>query len=1045
MKVNKLLMFLFLMPLFAMAQKQITGEVITNPNGVPLPGASIVIEGQNEGTTTDFDGKFVLNNVSEDAVLVVSYVGYLTQKISVKGQDKLIITLKEDAQSLEEVVVTGYSTERKVDVTGAISVVEIGPVQGQAMSSGNAMQALQGRVPGLYVEKSGDPSGLNSQILIRGISTLGNNEPLYVIDGVPTKRQEVFASLNASSIASVQVLKDASASSLYGARASNGVIVVTTKNRRSGENKVNVSLNTNYSVQSEKKQRYDMMNAVQRGQAIWQASVNDGSNPTDGYGALYNFDWNNDFSNPILNSVTVQPYVGGNTSVPAGDTDWQDASYQTGYVYNTDLSVDATTDKSSLFFNLGYLKNTGILKFTNYDRINAKFNGSVDLLNDKVTVGVNTLISTSNSRGAAKDVGGAPTPALAVSYVPTIPLFDSNGNYGGPLGAGYSDRNNPLLMQDLNKWDNKELTNVFGNVYAELKLMDNLKFRTSLGVDYYDFKNKDIEPRVANGFVNRSNNRLTLTSSEFTSMVFTNLLTYDLELGKSKFNFLLGHESIKDDYDNFVAQANEFAVETESYFVVNAATGARTATGNSTGSSLESEFFKGSYSYDNKYLATFTVRRDGSSRFGENNRYGIFPAATLGWKLSEEDFIQDVDAINNLKLRVGYGEVGNQEIGDTARFGLYETRYGPNLAVYNGGFWEIYNNIGTAYDLNGADTGTLPSGFVSIQAPNPDLKWETTKEINAGVDFALFNDFVGSFDYFKRNTSDILTTPPIASAIGEGQLRVLNGADVEVSGWEFALAYSKQLKNGLNITVAGTMGASADKVTYLPEEVVSYYPGTVQNSIIGHSTRSIFGYTYDGLFQTQAEVDASGQTAARLGGIKYKDINGDGVINADDRDFLGDTLAGLEYGLRVDLNYKNFDFSVFGSGVADRIGVDAFVYWNNFVQGRENGGLGLLNAWTPSNTNTDIPALSLVNNQFDTSDYFYRNNSYFKIRNLQLGYNLSDEAVNSLGMSGMRVYLQGENLLWFTPKNYVGNDPERISIDNIPIPTTISLGLNINF
>jgi len=1050
MKLKYLIYLLIFAPIGLWAQGQVTGTVTSSDDGMPLPGATVVVVGTTNGTTTDFDGNYVIENVPTDASLAFSYVGFLRVEVPVNSQSVINVALQADAQQLEEVVLTGYATERKADLTGAITVVELAPVEGQSLSSGNAMQALQGRVPGLFVEKSGDPTGTSSRILIRGVTTLGNNDPLYVIDGVPTVRQEVFSSLNPSAIESVQVLKDASASSIYGARAGNGVIIVTTKNSAKSPDgeKFNVSINSNLSLLSEKKQRYDMLNAVQRGEAIWQASVNDGADPAGGYGEIYNFDWNGDFSNPVLNGVTVQPFVGGDSNVPAGDTDWQDETYETGYVFNNEVTVSGGSEKAFHMINLGYLKNTGVLKYTNYDRYTAKLNSNFNLFDNMIRFGVNTQFSTSDETLASPDVGSAPTPGLAITLAPTIPLKDANGEFAGPIGAGYSDRNNPVLMQYLNRWDNTERTSIFGNIWGEWQILDNLVFRTSVGLDFNDFRRKDIETTVSNGFITRGNNRLIIDSNKFTSLVFTNTLNYNLELGDHRFGVLIGAESVKNDFDSVFASADGFAVETESYFVLGAATGARTSNGTSSGSRLLSQFGKINYAFANKYLASFTLRRDGSSRFGPDNRYGIFPAGTLGWRISGEEFLRDHDIISNLKLRAGYGEVGNQNIGDLARFGLFESRYGPNEVQFTPGFFEIYYNVGTAYDLAGNNGGTLPSGFVSIQAANPALKWETTKELNVGLDFGLFNNNIaGTFDYFTRETSDILTTPPIASVIGEGQQRVLNGATTETKGWELSLAYSKTLENGLYFGISTNFGAFKDEITELPEEVRAAFPGTAENSIVGQSQFAIFGYQTDGLFQSQADIDSSAdQVGARPGGLKFKDINNDGVINGDDRDFIGNTLPDLEYGIRIDLNYKNFDFSAFGSGVTGRIGQDPYIFWNNFVQGRENAGLGVLNAWTPTNTGTDIPSLSLAFNDLRTSDYLFRNNAYFKLRNVQIGYSLPKDLIDKwAGLTQLRIYLQGENLFWITPKDYIGSDPERTDVNRIPVPTVFSLGLNLNF
>ena len=1025
----------------------IKGVVTSSEDGMSLPGASVLVFGTNNGTSTDLDGQFTINNVDKNATLVFTFTGYESQSVKLNGQTTLKISLKAESLKLDEVVVTGYTKERKVDVTGAITVVEIKPIIGQTLSSGNVMNALQGRVAGLSVEKSGDPSGANSRILIRGVSTLGNTDPLYVIDGVATVRPEIFANLNPSVIESVQVLKDASASSIYGSRAANGVIIVTTKNAAKG-GVTSVSFSTNVSVLSEKNQRYTMLNALDRGKVLWQASVNDGSDPNGGYGEIYNFDWNNNFNNPILNSVTVKPYVGGDTNVPVGDTDWQDALYQTGLLINNDLTISGGSDKANAVFNMGYLDNSGMLKYTDYDRFSARLNANFKLFKDKVRFGVNTQFNQSDETAAANDVGNAPTPGLAITLAPTIPVYTASGEFAGPLGSGYSDRNNPLLMQYLNRWDNNRNTSLYGNIFTEIDIVKGLTFRNSIGADFNDLTKKNIEPTVKNGFVNRSTNSLAYDTNKYTSITISNTLNYNLKLSDHKIGVVIGTESVKSDLSTLYARAEGYAVETESYFTLSAATGARTNNGYYTGSRLLSQFGKFNYAFSDKYLASFTIRRDGSSRFGEDTRYGIFPAATVGWKINNEDFLKNVTVISNLKLRAGYGEVGNQAIGNSARFGLYEARYGPNQNVYYPDFFNIYYNVGTSYDLNGANTGNLPSGFVSVQAANTGLKWETTKEINVGLDFGFFdNKLSGSFDYFSRNTEGILIVPPVASAVGEGQQRYVNGASTSNKGWEFTIGYADKLKNGLSYNITTNFGATKNQITELPEEVRAAYPGTASNSIIGHSQYEIFGFKTDGLFQNQSEIDSHAtQIGSRLGGIKFVDINGDGAINSDDRTFIGSTLPKLEYGINISLAYKDFDFSIFGSGVAGRVGVDPYIFWNNFVQGRDNAAPGTLNAWTPTNTNTEVPSLSLAHNDTQTSDYILRNNSYFKIRNLQFGYSLSESLVNKIGfITRCRIYLQGENLIWFTSKDYIGSDPERTDVNRIPVPRTISLGFNFNF
>ena len=1047
---QKIILFLILMGSFFSLSAQtfaVKGVVTAYEDGLPLPGSTIRVNGINNATTADLDGKYTIGKVDKNATLTFSFTGFETQDVKYTGQETINVSLKAESVKLTEVVVTGYSKERKVDLTGAVTVVDLKPIMGQSLSSGNAMDALQGRVAGLNIEKSGDPSASSSRILIRGVSTLGNTDPLYVIDGVPVTRPEIFASLNPSIIESIQVLKDASASSVYGSRAANGVIIVTTKNAVKGQ-AMSVSYSTNVTMQSEKKQRYKMLNALDRGRVLWQASVNDGANPTNGYGQIYNFDWNNDFSNPILNDLTVEPFVGGNTDVPAGDTDWQNTMYKTGMLVNNDLSISGSSDKVNSVLNIGYLVNDGILKYTNYERYTARLNSNFKIFDDKVKIGINSQFTESDERGAANDVGGARTTGLAISLAPTIPVYTLSGDFAGPLGSGYSDRNNPLLMQYLNRWDNSRKISLYGNIYTEIYFLKNLTFKNSIGMDSNGYERKDIETTVNNGSITRSNNSLTLDTNKYSSLTISNTFNYNLKLSKHNIGVIVGSESVKTDFSTLVSRAEGFAVESESYFVLSAATGTRTTTGISSGSRLLSLFGKFNYTFSDRYLASFTIRKDGSSRFGEDNRYGIFPAVTAGWRINNENFFKNITVVSNLKLRAGYGEVGNQNIGDNARFGLYESRYGSNQSTYYPDFWNTYYNVGTAYDLNGQNSGVLPSGFVSIQASNPDLKWETTKETNVGIDFGFFSEkLTGSFDYFSRITDGILLRPPIASAVGEGQQRYVNGASTTNKGWEFTLGYAKKFTNGLYFNVSTNFGATQNKITKLPVEVRTAYPGTAGNSIIGHSQFEIFGYKADGLFQSQADIDSHAtQIGARLGGIKYIDINGDGVINSDDRTFIGSTLPKLEYGINVSLAYKNIDFSVFGSGVSGRIGLDPYVFYNNFASGSNNSGPGTLNAWTPTNTNTTIPSLTLAYNDNQTSDYLFRNNSYFKVRNMQIGYTLPTSIISKTRyITKCRVYLQGENLFWITSKGYVGSDPERTDMSRIPVPTSYTLAVNFNF
>ncbi len=1045
MKKTFLVLFVMLIAFQnAFAQRLLTGSVKDASTNLPLNGANIVIQGSKKGVSTSADGKFSIQLTKDAKNIIVSYVGFDAKTVSVNGLNQIDVLLTS-SNELEETVVIGYTSQRKKDLTGAVSVVELSPVKNN--SSGNIMQSLQGRVAGLYIERDGSPNGSNGRILIRGANTLGNNDPLYVIDGIPTTRPEVFQNLNPTNISSVQILKDASAVSIYGARASNGVIIVTTKNGGNTNNKVEFQFNSSTSFQSEKGTRLNMLNTVDRGKALWQASVNDRQDPAAGYGEIYNFDWNNDFNNPILKSVTPKPFVGGDPNTPVGNTDWQSVMYKTGIVTNNTLTASVGNKNSSIEFSLGHLKNTGMLKFTGYERTSASVNAVTRSFNDKAIFGFNFNMANSNETLTARDLGGASTTFLAVTLAPTIPVFQKDGKtYAGALGAGYSDRNNPLHMQDLAKWNNANRLNAFGNIYLEIQPIKNLFIKSTIGADNSFFSNKVITPTFSEGALNRTTNSLSFDKNHYLSTTFSNTLRYNFNL-KSDHNFkiLLGTELIKTNLDFSFSKKEGYALQNKDYFTLSAGTGNTTLTGGSTGHSLFSQFSRIDYSFSDKYLAAVTVRRDGSSRFGSDNRYGIFPAVSFGWRIDRESFLSTSNTISELKLRVGAGRVGNQQIGDLARFGLFDTRYGTTLAQLVGGFWEQYMNIGTAYSLSGANTGTLPSGFVQTQASNPALKWETTNEINAGLDFAfLKNSIFGSFDYFSRNTTGILITPPVASALGEGQSKAVNGASKSNNGWEFVIGYQSQQKGDFKYNVRLNLSQFRDKITELPESVRPAYPGNLVSTILGHSQFDIFGFKSNGLFQSQAEVDAAPkQIGAGPGRIRYVDINKDGKIDDLDRTWIGSSLPKLEYGLRVDLSYKKFDVSIFGSGVAGKTGFDVYTLFNSLMRSRENVGPGVFNAWTNTNKNTTVPALTLTdnNNEGRGSDYFFVNASYFKLRNVQFGYTLNGNKI----FNKVRIFGMAENIFWIKSKKYTSPDPERIDLDPVPIPRTFTLGINASF
>jgi len=1060
MRKLQLLLPMLLLALFSFAQQKIiTGRVTNKTTGEPLQGVSVQVN--NKAAMTDADGKFSIQ-ASAGQTISFSFVGMNVLKVKVgPTTSNLVLTMEEAANDLNQIVVTGYKVEKKIDLTGAVAIVNLQEVKNVPLAS--PMLALQGQVPGLYIQTDGSPTGANGgapTIIIRGVNNLNGlgstNPPLYVIDGVPTTRYEDFANLNTNSIASIQVLKDASASSIYGSRAANGVIIVTTKDGTTGSGeKVHIQFSSSITAQTERPWQEPVLNSTQRGAALWRAAVNDGTDPNlNSTSNIYQYNWNGNYNNAVLNNVIIAPYVGGDSLEPVSlGTNWQNALYKTAAVTSNDIAITAGTGKSGLLIDLGYYNNNGLMQFTKYQRYSARINTHTSAFNDRFRIGENVQFSRTSQVNSTTDVGGDAVGDLALTLAPTIPLYKTDGTYGGPIGAGYSDRNNPVDMQYLNRWNTTNLFLTTGNIFMEIEPIKNLVYRTSLGFDYSDGVGKVIKQTGDEGPVNSINSLALQESKEFT-FTWSNTLTYNMVFGKSRINLLAGMEAVRDDYSTFGAANTNFAIQDVNYFVLSAGSGSQTNNGSATGYRLLSQFGKVFYSYADKYLASATVRRDGSSRFGTNNPYGVFPAFTLGWRINNEDFFKEIAAkaaVSNLKLRAGIGTVGNSQFqgsnqaGNLAAYTLYYANYGTASSVY-----PEWLNTGTAYDIYGVNTGTLPSGFVQTQLGNPNLKWESTTETNVGLDFGFFNEKIsGSFDYFNRNTSNILIQPPIPGAVGEGQLSYVNGASKNTKGWEMILSYHNKTSWGLGYSVTGNASHWVDKITALPEDVRAAYPGDLNHSIIGHSQFSIFGYETDGIFKNQQAVDAAPvQPGDGVGRIKYKDLDGNDTVNVLDQTWLGTTLPKLEYGIRIDLNYKGFDLSIFGSGVAGKTGFDPVKFMNSFVDTRNNYGPGVLNAWTPQNPNSGTPALSILNlNAEDrTSNFYYVNASYFKIRNVTIGYNLPKNIASAVKMEGLRIYVAGQNLLAFKHKAFLSKDPERANSFAIwPVPTSYTFGINASF
>ena len=1015
------------------AQTEIKGTVV-DAKGETVIGATVMEKGTSNGTITDFDGNFTIK-VKEGAILVFTYIGYQTTEVP--AQQDMKVTMKDDAEVLQEVVVTGYTTQRKADLTGAISTVSVDEMAKQ--NENNPMKALQGRVPGMNITADGNPSGA-ATVRIRGVGTLNDNDPLYIIDGVPTKAG--MHELNGNDIESIQVLKDAASASIYGSRAANGVIIITTKKGKDGKIKVNFDGSIAASFYTNK---IETMNASEWGKTYWQASVNDGLNPSNN-NLGYNYDWSYDAKgNPVLNGMTMNMYLDENASVRAGDTDWFKEITRTGVVQQYNLSVSNGSEKGSAFFSMGYYNNQGTIKDTYFNRLSARANADYKLLKDILVIGENFTVNRTKGVDAP---GGVLEHAL--EFNPNFPIYAENGKYAQALGA-YSERENPLSMISNAKDNEYTQWRMFGDVHLTITPFKNFMIRTTLGMDYTQKEQRFFTYPIPNGKVMRTDSAVEGKQEHNMRWMWNAIATYNLEIGKHRGDAMIGTEVNRQDYKMYSSKRYELAILNTDYMWPSAGAGRQLADGFGEGFSLVSFFGKINYTYDDKYLASFTIRRDGSSRFGSNKQYGTFPSVSAGWRISQEKFMEGTKGwLDNLKLRYSWGQTGNQEISNTARYTLYK-------AVISTGLWGS-GQAGTSYDINGTNGGyDLPNGYVRNQRGNDDIKWETTTQHNIGLDFGILgNEIYGSFDWYNKKTKDILLLMDGIAAMGEGAAQWINAGDVKNNGWEFTVGYRHALPNGFSWDINGNISKYSNEITKLPETVAAKgtYGGNGVKSVVGHAMYSQVGYIYDGIFKSQDEIDNHAvQEGAGLGRIRYKDLNGDGRITEEDQDWIYDPTPDFTWGLNIYLQYKDWDLTMFWQGVQG-VDVDCRGYksqtdfWANSAINVPylNKGVRLLDAWTPANPNSNIPALTTsdTNNEGRVSSYYIENGSYAKLRTIQIGYNMPKQVVNKLHLDRIRLYASAQNLITIKSSKFTGADPENPGF-NYPIPLNLTFGVNVSF
>lgn len=1021
--------------LSALAQDVIVSGTVKDATGEPIIGASVVQKGTSNGTITDLDGHFSFK-ASQNSPLVISYLGYDTQEV--KAGSNLVVELKENSKELNEVVVTGYTTQRKADLTGSVAVVSTKDLK--TSPDPDPMRALQGKVPGMTITSNGSPIGTGT-VRIRGIGSFNSSQdPLFIVDGVPTNM--ALNSLNMNDIESMQVLKDASSASIYGSRASNGVIIITTKKGKKGD-KVAVDFSTNLTAQFYTNQsKMKLLDANGYITAMAQAALNDGIDPV-AYASNYGIDLKAANGIPIsaydpATGQTLSFTAGGRyngfinerQTMPFSNTDWVDAISHTGFSQNYDLSVSHANDKHSAMFSLGYKDVDGILKYTNFKNISARLNTSWNL-NKIITVGENLTVTYSSQ------VDCAPMED-ALKMPPVVPVYEIDGKtFAGPVGS-MSDRENPAREQYDNRKNHLDYWRIFGNGYVEIKPVKGLTLKSNFGIDYKTSFINAMTHTYLSDVVRNDIAKTTLSNNNETNWVWSNTANYLFNLGADHhFNVLVGSELSKQSIIDFSAYSEGYALEDVDYMWPNAATGTMSNSGAKFGYRLASFFGKIDYNWQDMLLASFTIREDGSSRFGKNSRWGTFPAASLGFRFSQ---LLHYNWLNDAKLRLSWGQTGNQAIDNNAQFGLYVVDYGLDRVT------------STAYDFTLQGSGTFPSGYRATQLANPNLKWESATQYNIGLDFTLLNNSLyGSIDAYIKNVDDMLINPAYLGATGEGGNQWQNGPSLRNWGMEFALGYRKQLACGLGLDINGNLSFFRNRVTYLPTTTTGAYAHTSTEDLVQSRKPygSIVGYVVDGLFQTQDEVDKSGQPNARLGGLRYRDLTHDGKITSDDQTWIYNPVPAFSYGLNIGLTYKDFDLTMFWQGVANQDVYNNQKFQTDFwaiTDPGSNKGTRLLNAWNTNNTGSSIPRLSTMNRADEgrASSYYVENGSYLKLRTLQMGYRLPASLLSKLHMTSARVYVSGQNLLTIKSSSLTCSDPENPDW-NYPLSSSISFGLQVGF
>ena len=999
---------LFLLPSFAQKNTEsLSGKVLDN-QGQPIIGVNIMAVGASSGTISDGNGLWKLDVASSITELKFSYIGYKDQIIKIGNERNFNIVLEETVSQLDEIVVIGYGSVRKSDLTGAVSSIKAAAISRQPVS--NAAQSLQGLVPGVTVSANSGAPGGSVTVRIRGIGSVGNSDPLYVVDGMPIDN---ISYLSSSEIESMEVLKDASATAIYGARGANGVVMVTTKHGQKGKDVINLSsywgtqqINTDLNLLNGQ-QWYDIQKEINKTRTT------------------------------AINLANADPSI---------STNWLKEVSQVASIRNHDLSFSGGSNDFTYNLSLGYMNQQGTIKKTDFERTNIRVNLERKM-NKVITVGVNSAFSNSTRN---KVLEGSNTVGIinsALKLEPVVPVKNTDGTWGS---SKYIDYPNPVAAIEYTNSKEKNLK-VVGNVFSVINIMKGLNFRTSLGVDFGRYDSYDFDPTYnVNTYQKNAVSKVYRGYSKTDNILFENTLNFNRTFNAvHNVNAVLGYTAEQTRYENIFATKQNTPNNEEGMQYLDAAQLATSATANGGAyeSSLLSYIGRVNYSFDDRYLATITLRRDGSSRFGKNNQYGNFPSFALAWKLNNEQFFQNMrqDVLNTAKLRFGWGKVGNQSSIDNYAF--------QNLISSNAQYAYLYGKPEVLYQ-----------GAVAVNLGNIDVKWEATESTNIGIDLGFLNGKLNlSAEYYSKTTKDMLLVEPIPYFLGFETGPTTNVGSAKNSGIEAQLEWRDKIGKDFNYNFGANISTIKNEMLSLGTSKsiagATIRNGSATNTIVGQPIGSFWGYQTNGLVQTAEQlIDVkTRQPNADLGDVVFVDTSGDGKLTDLDKTIIGNPIPKFYYGFNLGMEYKGLDFAVVFEGSYGNDIFNAMRYFTYDLADVTNKSTEVLNYWSPTNTNTTIPRLN-GNDKNDNkriSDLYVEDGSYLRLKTFQLGYTVPQNISKKLLMSSLRVYVTAQNLLTIT--KYSGSDPEigqisstnylsrGVDIGTYPQAQTLTAGINITF